>query len=78
MASLIAENAILRAELNNGSTTTGAVRVIQLKLADINSSADLTNATTLSNLLAISQAVRNVLLKSVYQTTITQKSQLSN
>lgn len=76
-ARIIAEKAVLKAELNNGSTTTGGIRVIQLKLADIDSGTDLTNSTILDTLLNISSAAASVLIKSIYQTTITQTGQLT-
>lgn len=76
-ARIIAEKAILKAELNNGTSTTGAVRVIQQKLADIDEHADLTDSTVLDAILSISSTAANVLLKSIYQTTITQIGQLT-
>lgn len=78
MARIIPENIVLKAELNNGSTTTGAVRTTQQKLADVDPSVDLTDTAITGLLLAIPQAVRNVLAKSIYQTTITQVGQLTN
>lgn len=79
MANLEPMKSELRAFLNNGSSSTGAVRTLTMKLADLNADA-MAAATTeqLALLLEISRKAAVVLTKSVYYTAVSSVSQLVN
>ena len=78
-ASLIPTKSELRVYLNNGTTTTGAVKTVTVKLADLNATT-MASATTeqLTLLMTLSTTIADILTKSVYYTAITSTSQLTN
>ena len=78
-ATLIPLKSELRVYLNNGTTTTGAVKTVTVKLADLNPTA-ISTATTeqLALLMALSTTTTDIFTKTIYQTAITSTSQLTN
>ena len=69
----------LRVYLNNGTSTTGAVRTVTVKLADLDATT-MASATDeqLALIMAISRAAATMFTKSVYMTAVTESSELSN
>lgn len=72
-ARVVTEKATVNLILNNGTSSTGAVRTLTLSMGKINQAAfDADKA------LAISSLIRNCLTHSVYKTVKVETSQITN
>lgn len=81
---MILETVAVNLKLNNGTTTTGAVRTVNLPIGGsstrtLSKSEFTTDQTAFATkVLAISTAVSRVLSKSVYDTQLVETSQVTN
>lgn len=72
-ASTVTEKIAVNLKLNNGSTSTGAVRTITLSMGKMNK-----DAFDADKALAISRLIAACLTKSVYETVKVETSQITN
>lgn len=72
-ASTVTEKIAVNLKLNNGSTSTGAVRTITLSMGKMNK-----DAFDADKALAISSLIAACLTKSVYETVKVETSQITN